>query len=313
MFIDEAEITVIAGRGGDGKVAFYPNKSGVSGGNGGKGGDVYATATSNISQLVSFLERSEYKGENGGPGGENKRNGLNGKDLFLKMPIGTTIIDIATQKEITLNKEGFQVLLCRGGKGGFGNAKFKSPTNQTPRNAQPGREGQLRKFKLILKLIADFGFIGLPNAGKSSLLNVLTAANVKTANYPFTTLEPNLGAFGNKILADVPGLIEGASLGKGLGIKFLKHIEKVNLIFHCISVESEDIIADYKTVIKELSGYNVKLIDKKSIILLTKVDLSDQTEVLKKVKQLKKFGQDVLAISIFDEKSLHILKKIISP
>jgi GTP-binding protein len=312
MFIDEAEIMVKGGHGGNGKVAFFRNRKGPSGGNGGHGGSVYATINSNLTHLKTFIEVFKYLGENGGAGGLNKRTGLNGKDLIIQVPVNTTFIEVSTNKAITLDEKNSDIILCKGGAGGLGNLAFKTSVNRTPQTAEPGKEGQERQFKLILKLIANFGLIGLPNAGKSSLLNKLTAANVKTANYPFTTLEPNLGVFNGKVIADVPGLIEGASLGKGLGIKFLKHIEKVDLIFHCLSVESDDLIRDYNTVVNELFSYNKKLLDKKSIILLTKIDLLDQKEVTKKVKQLKKFNENVLPISIFDEESLNKLKKTIS-
>jgi len=312
MFIDEAEIMVKGGHGGAGKVAFFRNRKGSSGGNGAPGGDVYAMATSNLTHLKPFTEVVKYIGGNGGPGGPNKRTGLHGKDLYLKMPIGTSIIDIVTNKEIVINENNPKILLCKGGAGGLGNVAFKSPINRTPQNAEPGKEGQERNFKLILRLIANFGLIGLPNAGKSSLLNKLTAADVRTANYPFTTLEPNLGVYNGKVIADVPGLIEGASTGKGLGIKFLKHIEKVDLIFHCISIESQNVATEYNTVVNELKSYNPKLPEKKSIILLTKIDLADQKEIDEKVKELKKFNKDVLAISIFDEKSLEKLKQVLT-
>lgn len=312
MFIDEAEIMVKGGHGGAGKVSFFRNRRGASGGNGGRGGDVFAIATSNLPHLKNFTEKTKYIGENGGAGGDNKRTGLNGKDLFLRMPIGTTIINISSKEEITINENNPRILLCKGGEGGLGNLAFKSPTNRTPKKAEPGKEGQEKKFKLILKLIANFGLIGLPNAGKSSLLNKLTAANVKTASYPFTTLEPNLGVYNGKVIADVPGLIEGASTGKGLGVKFLKHIEKVDLIFHCISIESQDVVIEYKTVINELSNYNSKLIDKKSIILLTKIDLTDQKEISKKLELLKKLNKNVLPISIYNDNTIDQLKKIIS-
>lgn len=311
MFIDEAKIMVKGGHGGAGRVAFFRNKKGPSGGNGGPGGNVYVVASSNLTQLETFISKIKYIGENGGQGGPNQRTGKYGEDLFIKVPVGTTLIDIVTKGEITVNEKNPKYLLCRGGKGGLGNSAFKSPTNRVPQHAEQGTEGEERNFKLILRLIANFGLIGLPNAGKSSLLNKLTSANVKTANYPFTTLEPNLGVYNGKVIADVPGLIEGASTGKGLGIKFLKHIEKVDLIFHCISVESIDVTTEYNTVINELKTYNPKLPEKKSIILLTKIDLIEKKEVEKKLKELKKFNKDVLPVSIYDEKSLEKLKKLL--
>ena len=312
MFIDEAKIMVKGGHGGAGRVAFFRNKKGPSGGNGGPGGDVYVVASSNLTQLATFISKIKYIGENGGPGGPNQRTGKYGGDLFIKVPIGTTLIDIVTKGEITVNEKNPKYLLCRGGIGGLGNSAFKSPTNRVPQHAEQGHEGQERNFKLILRLIANYGLIGLPNAGKSSLLNKLTSANVRTANYPFTTLEPNLGVYNGKVLADVPGLIEGASTGKGLGIKFLKHIEKVDLILHCISVESQDIATEYNTVINELRTYNPKLLEKKSIVLLTKIDLIGKKEVKKKVNELKKFNIDIFLVSIYDAGSLIKLKKILT-
>lgn len=309
MFIDEAEIVVKGGHGGPGKIAFFPMKSGPCGGNGGKGGNVYAVVNPNMTDLRKYKERSAYEAEDGEQGGSNRKIGANGKDLYLNVPVNTTVIDLDSSDEVELRKEGEEVLLAQGGEGGLGNDAFKTSTYQTPRKAEPGEEGQGRRLKLILKLIADYGLIGLPNAGKSSLLNELTSANVKTANYPFTTLEPNLGVIDGKVLADIPGLIEGASEGKGLGIKFLKHIEKVKLLLHCISVESEDVEKDYKTVTEELGNYNQEILNKQTIILLTKIDLVTKEEVKKKLKQLKKLDKEVLPISIHDWDSLEELKK----
>lgn len=310
-FVDEAQIMVKGGHGGSGRVAFFRNKKGPSGGNGGPGGDVYVEASGNLTQLVTFLSKVKYIGENGGPGGANQRTGKYGDDLIIKVPFGTTLIDVVSKAEFTLSKKNPKYLLCRGGVGGLGNSAFKSPTLRVPQHAEQGKEGQERNFKLILRLIANYGLIGLPNAGKSSLLNKLTSANVRTANYPFTTLEPNLGVYNGRVIADVPGLIEGASSGKGLGIKFLKHIEKVDMIFHCISVETQDLASEYNTVLNELKSYNPKLLEKKSIILLTKIDLVDKTEVVKKIKELKKFGKEVLPVSIYKEETLDKLKKFL--
>src|SRR3989344_246531 len=309
MFIDEAEITVQGGDGGDGKVAYFRNKKGPSGGNGGRGGDVYFSASQNVSDLKKYSKKDFFKSENGQDGGANRRLGGNGKDLYLQVPINTTIIDNKADENITLTDFNSSILVCRGGEGGYGNDSFKTATDQTPHRATPGQKGQERKLKLILKLIADYGLIGLPNVGKSSLLNKLTNAKAGIAAYPFTTLEPNLGVVDGKILADIPGLIEGASRGKGLGIKFLKHIEKVSLLLHCISVESENSEKDYKTVIEEISKYNKDILDKKTIILLTKTDLASGEVIKEKIKTLKKLQDAIIPVSIYDQTSLNKLKK----
>lgn len=311
MFIDEAEIQVESGRGGMGFVSYFPKKGGPSGGIGGKGGDVYFTVNRNMPDLRKYIERLSYKAESGQSGGPNRRIGHNGKDLILQVPYGTTIIDIKTGREMELTDNTVHILVCKGGTGGLGNDALKSATNQTPKFAKAGLEGQTRTLQLILKLIAEFGLIGLPNAGKSSLLNMLTAANVKTASYPFTTLEPNLGVYNGKILADIPGLIEGASLGKGLGIRFLKHIEKVRLLLHCIAVDSENVKKDYQTVMGELSAYSEMLKNKESVILLTKIDLAAPDDIRKKTKILRAYNKEILPVSIYDETSLKKLRKIL--
>ena len=219
---------------------------------------------------------------------------------------GTLLSDLETGEEFEITHAGQEIEICRGGIGGKGNAELANSRNTTPMKAQDGRPGQTRILKLTLKLIADFGLIGLPNAGKSSLLNELTRATAKVANYPFTTLEPNLGVLGTHVLADIPGLIEGAAGGKGLGIKFLKHIEKTTILLHCVAADSEDILADYKTVRQELANYNPELLEKPEIILLTKSDLIDSKDLAKKQKTLAKFGQ-VLTVSIHDWDSLQEL------
>lgn len=311
MFIDEAEITIQGGDGGAGKVAFFINKKGPSGGNGGKGGDVYFVINSNVADLKKYGKTVFFKAEDGHPGGSNRRIGVNGKDLYLQVPPNTSVIDIETNKEIVLNDKLLNALLCRGGKGGLGNDAFKTSVKQTPRHATQGEKGQEKSLRLIVKLIAEYGLIGLPNAGKSSLLNELTNAKVKTASYPFTTLEPNLGAVKGKVIADIPGLIEGASAGKGLGIKFLKHIEKVRLLLHCISVESENPEKDYQTVVEEISKYNKNILSKETIILLTKTDLVSQETIEEKINILKKLNATVLPISIHDWDSLEQLLKLL--
>ncbi len=311
MFIDEAEIIVQGGDGGSGKVAFFRNRKGPSGGNGGKGGDLYFVADQNIKDLKKYTQRPVFKAEDGQQGGQNRRIGSQGKDLILSVPVHTSLIDNKTGEEISLDDTVTRILVCRGGEGGFGNDSFKTPTERSPRIATPGKVGQEKKISLILRLIAHFGLIGLPNAGKSSLLNALTNANVKTASYPFTTLEPNLGVVEGQIIADIPGLIEGASAGKGLGIKFLKHIEKVNLLLHCISVESENIKEDYETVLQEIAKYNKTILTKPTVVLLTKIDLVSPEILKNKIKILQKLNVSIVPISLYESSTLIKLKNIL--
>lgn len=305
MLIDEAEITLIGGHGGPGRVAFNPGHyGGPSGGNGGKGGDIYITVTSDLTALNQFTHVVEFEAEKGEAGGSNKKTGANGRDLEIQLPIGTTLIDQRNGETIDLDQLDQKILIAKGGKGGKGNWEFRSPTNTTPKSAQPGLRGQTRNFKVILKLIADLGLIGLPNAGKSSLLNELTAANAKIGAYPFTTVEPNLGAMEGKIIADIPGLIEGASSGKGLGIQFLKHIEKVKILLHCISSESSDLKQDYLTVREEMEKFNPELLKKTEIIVLTKSDLLNQKQLKEKVADLKFTKRKIYPVSIHNWESL---------
>lgn len=309
MLIDEVDIILRAGHGGAGKVSFYPKeKAGPDGGNGGRGGDIYIKTTSDLTALNQFSHKKVIESGRGEPGGGFCRSGLAGKDIDITMPVGTVLSDKVTGEEIELNNVGERVLICKGGLGGRGNFEFKSPRNTTPMHAQKGMPGQEKELSVILKLIADFGLIGLPNSGKSSLLNELTAASAKVGSYPFTTLEPNLGVLDGRVIADIPGLIEGASEGKGLGIKFLKHIEKVGLLLHTVSLESEDMARDYLSVIQELKNYNPELIEKKEIILLTKSDLVDKKELENKLKVLKKFKKQIIPVSIYDYESIMELK-----
>ena len=312
MFVDEVELTLKGGHGGAGRVSFAPGfKSGPDGGNGGRGGDLYGIVTSDLSVLNRYSRQKDFSGENGEVGDKNKKSGKNGGDLEIYFPIGTSLIDKKTGEEIELNKRDQKVLICKGGLGGRGNFEFRSSRRTTPEYAQPGLEGEIREFDVILKLIADFGLIGLPNAGKSSLLNELTAANVKVASYPFTTLEPNLGVSGDNIIADIPGLIEGASEGKGLGVKFLRHIEKVKVLLHCISAESEDPKKDYQVVRKELGEFNPELLKKDEIILLTKADTKDPKEMEKIIKTLKTLKRKIIPVSIYDLESLENLGELL--
>lgn len=311
MLIDEAFITVKAGNGGPGKVSFFPGgkKTGPDGGDGGNGGNVFVRANRQIVSLEKFTSQTKFKAMHGDPGDSFRKKGATGEDLYLDMPVGTLLRDAATGETLELERDGQAILVCRGGKGGLGNDQFKSSTNTSPRYAQPGTKGQDRQFKLVMRYIADYGLIGLPNAGKSSLLNELTSANVKTANYPFTTLEPNLGVVNGRVIADIPGLIEGASQGKGLGTRFLKHVEKVSLFIHCVASDSADPLQDYDTVRNELSQFNESLLTKPEMILVTKSDLRTPEELRSLVNTMKQRNPDVMAISIHDFDALEQFKK----
>lgn len=315
MLIDDVTITVKAGDGGNGAITFHPMRGGPSGGNGGRGGSVYLIGVNDIGALTQFKFKNRIEAENGQPGGRQDKDGRNAEDLYIKVPVGTriSIDDSDWIYEIIDTNTPFRV--ARGGRGGLGNDEFKSPTNQTPRYAEKGEKGQEKKLHLELRLIAQIGFVGLPNAGKSSLLQALTNAHPKIANYPFTTLEPNLGVMysgddANIILADIPGLIEGASSGKGLGIKFLKHIEKTNLIAHCIDVTQDNPVNVYKIVRKEFEQFNPELLDKTEVIILTKTDIVDDKEVEKKVKIMEKLKKQVIPVSVIDDSSLKKLQRI---
>ena len=312
MFITEINIKFIAGKGGNGKVSFFKTRRGPDGGNGGKGGSIYISATSDIYALNNLSKSRQIKAENGQDGMDNKKNGRNAGDLEIKLPIGTVITDKDTKEVFEIINKDDRLRLCDGGLGGLGNFEYRSSLNTTPLYAQKGFGGQQRDLEINLKLIANYGLIGFPNAGKSSLLKELTSAKPKVDSYPFTTLEPNLGDLDGKIIADIPGLIEGASKGKGLGIKFLKHIERVSLLIHCISCETDDLLKNYQTIRNELKEFNPKLMDKQEIILLTKTDLKSKKEIDLCLNVLKKTKKQVLPISINDWDSLEKLKTSIS-
>jgi GTPase len=312
MLIDEVNITIKGGDGGNGIVHFYADafrpKGGPDGGKGGNGGSVYFEGVSDISKLNQFRHSKVYSAGSGESGRRNNCSGKNGMDLIIPVPIGTVAnYDNGTSIEIT--NVGQKVIMAKGGKGGKGNYMFRSSTNQTPQERELGFKCTPKKLFLQLKLIAQIGLIGLPNAGKTSLLNELTSANAKVANYAFTTLEPNLGVTkGGLIIADIPGLIEGAATGKGLGIKFLKHIERTNLLIHCVSAESLDPLKDYQTIRQELGNYSSVLATKPELIVLTKSDLLDEKEI--KLLQ-KKISADLIT-SIIDTDSIKKLNDFIT-
>jgi GTPase len=314
MLIDEIEVIFKGGDGGNGKVSFGKMaKSGPDGGNGGNGGDLYLEASSDLTLLNQFSAKNKFQAEDGIPGGSDKMSGHNGSDIVIFIPTGTNIKDLDSREQWNLEKNHERICLCRGGRGGRGNWVFRGPTNTTPMYAQSGEKGKTRHLLLTLKYIADLGLIGLPNAGKSSLLKELTNANPKIANYAFTTVSPNLGVMEDgKIISDIPGLIEGAHIGKGLGIKFLKHIEKARLLLHCLSAESKDLLKDYEAVRNELGSYNKLLLEKEEIILLTKSDLVTPEELKIKIEELSKLKKTVIPLSIHDYESLEALKKALS-
>lgn len=305
MFVDKVNVLVQGGHGGAGYVSFgFKRNSGPDGGNGGKGGDVYITATSDLTLLRDYVSKNKFKAEDGQGGFRNKKTGKGGEDIEIFVPVGTVVTNLENNQVIaTFEEVGQKELIARGGLGGRGNAEFKSPTRTTPDFAQPGLAGVKLELELNLKIIADYGLVGLPNAGKSSLLNELTNAKAKVGNFSFTTLAPNIGVLvgTNKVIADIPGLIEGASTGKGLGIGFLKHIEKVKVLIHCISSESDDFERDYKIIRKELEEYSSELANKKEIIVITKSDL---------VTNSKSFKNSI-SVSIHDIESLEKLKKLL--
>lgn len=305
-FIDEAKIWVKAGDGGDGCVAFrrekYIPKGGPSGGNGGKGGDVIFRAVKDIRTLIDFHYKQHFKAEKGRNGEGNNREGRSGDDLIIPVPVGTIISEIKDGKEIflvDLSEDGMEYVVAKGGKGGKGNAYFKSSTNQAPRKATPGEKGEEKYLKLELKLLADVGIVGYPNAGKSTLISKVSSARPKIADYPFTTLEPNLGVvdlgdFRSFIIADIPGLIEGASEGKGLGHKFLRHIERTKVLIHLIDLSVPDALERYYNIRKELEKYSKKLYEKPEIIAGNKIDLDVSKE---NSRTFKEEFQDIYFIS----------------
>ena len=264
MFIDYAKIYLKAGDGGNGAVAFrrekYVPKGGPAGGNGGNGGNVVFVTDTNLSTLLDFKYKRQCIAENGDPGSTSLKDGKTGKDFVIRVPIGTVIKNEVTDEIICdLNEENKQFTVCRGGKGGKGNSNFATPTNQTPRFAESGKPGEELNVVLELKLIADVGFVGFPNAGKSTLISVISEAKPKIADYPFTTLEPNLGIvrykdFASLTVADIPGIIEGAHLGKGLGLKFLRHIERTKILLILIDITSENFNKDYQNLVKRIES-----------------------------------------------------------
>ncbi|MCX8059347.1 MAG: GTPase ObgE [Spirochaetes bacterium] len=319
-FKDEIIINIKSGNGGDGIVSFrrekFVPKGGPDGGDGGDGGDIYFEATNEINTLSHLTTSHIYKAGNGEKGKPKNCSGKKGKDLIIKVPIGSQLIDENGNIIYDFVKEE-KILILKGGKGGKGNQHFATPVNQSPRICTRGLEGKSKKIKIELKFIADVALVGFPNSGKSTLLKTITNSNPKIAPYPFTTLYPNLGTFsydGKKyfIIADIPGLIEGASLGKGLGIRFLKHIERTKVLLFLIDSEKDDLIMQYKILLQELENFDKYLLKKERIISVSKIDLNINLEnVLKFEEYMKKLGYEIYPFSSFTKENLENLKKAI--
>ena len=319
MFIDFAVIEVEAGKGGDGAVAFrrekFVPKGGPSGGNGGRGGSIILKAHHNLNTLLDFRYKKKYKADNGDAGGTSLKDGKKGEDIIIKVPVGTIIKNFKTGEILfDLDKDKKQITLAKGGKGGKGNSNFATPTNRTPRYAEPGKPAEHNKIILELKLIADVGLVGFPNAGKSTLISKVSAARPKIADYPFTTLEPNLGIVNYKeyksfTMADIPGIIEGAHQGKGLGHKFLRHIERTRILLVMIEVTSENYNEDFNVILSELKNYSTKLTNKKIIVSFSKADLVDEESIKKLTKH--KFDGVNSELLIFSSVTGYGIKKLL--
>jgi len=319
LFIDQAKIMLIAGNGGNGIVSFrrekFVPKGGPNGGDGGKGGDIIIKTDRNLHTLLDFRYKRRFKAKSGGHGQGSNKTGKDGKELIIRVPPGTLIRDAETGEIIAdLVAENQSVVVAKGGRGGRGNARFATPTNQTPRYAEPGQSGEVREVVLELKLIADVGLVGLPNAGKSTLLSRVSAAHPRIADYPFTTLAPNLGIVNYKdhlsfVMADIPGLIEGAHQGKGLGHNFLRHIERTRVLAFLIEAISDDVAGVFETLKNELRLYNPALLARPAVVVLTKIDLVAKEDEPDHLEPLKSAGIPILKISALTGAGIDHLKQ----
>jgi GTP-binding protein len=305
-FVDEARINVEAGDGGRGSSSFRREKfvprGGPDGGDGGKGGDVVIVGRSNLTSLLDFRYKRIYRAETGTNGGGRNKKGRDGLDQVISVPLGTIVYDGGGESLLSdITREGEQFVVARGGKGGKGNARFATPTRRAPTEFQYGEEGEKKVLNLVLKLLADVGIAGLPNAGKSTLIGRLTDARPKIGAYPFTTLTPQLGVCRDEddtlVIADIPGLVGGASQGKGLGITFLRHIERTTMILLVLDVSSPDVVGDYEILRHELSSYKAEMLEKRRILALNKIDLISPEELAKQEALFRARGEEVLAVS----------------
>lgn len=316
MFVDKVKVSVAAGDGGDGIVSFrheiYVDKGGPDGGNGGNGGDVILIASRNQNTLAAFRYQKLIKAANGGNGGDAKKHGRSAKELRVEVPVGTVIIDDNNDTIADLAEDGQETIIAKGGRGGFGNAHFTSSTRQAPRIAEKGEKGEKHDYIFELRMLADVGLVGLPNAGKSSLLAAVSNARPEVADYPFTTLSPHLGVIdvdGDTILmADIPGLIEGASKGKGLGDEFLRHVSRCSVLLHLIDINSNDIASDYQTIRQELDLYSHDLAIKPEIVAITKIETLDDELLGMQIEALRAVlpsTTTVFAISAYAQRGLN--------
>lgn len=301
MFVDELELYAKAGDGGHGVVRWrsmkFRPKAGPSGGNGGNGGHVFMRAVRDTNRLAKYTGNKEFYADDGEAGRKNSEHGKGAEDMYIDIPVGSTVIDLDRDRTYTLFTEGETVEVLKGGRGGLGNEHFKSSTNRTPTESTEGTPGEEGRFKIEVAVIADVGLVGLPNAGKSTLLNAFTNATSAIGSYPFTTTEPHLGALYEFVVADIPGLIDGAAAGKGLGHKFLRHVMRTSMLLHLVSLENEDPLAVYREIRQELESYDEALAAKEEWIVLTKVDTSIEEIYEEVVKECEALGRPVYVIS----------------